>query len=174
MKKVISLLIIVSFILTAVCSAEAGKIGFINIKNIIAISDAGKTATLDLKKFVEMKKIEIQEKEGILEKMKPELEKQRAVLTESAYKEKELVYQKAFRDYKRFIEDANEEMRSREQKLSQKLIPEVFKIANSIGEKEEYTCIMDVSTNGLIFHSKANNITTKVIEQYNREYNSKK
>ena len=174
MKKAINLLMVVSFILVAVCSAEAGKIGFINIKNIIASSDAGKTATLDLKKFVEKKKAQIREKEGVLEKMKTDLEKQRAVMTQSAYKEKELAYQKAFRNYKRFIEDANEEMRAREQKLSQKLIPEVFKIANSIGKKGDYTFIMDVSTNGLIFHSKANNITTKVIEQYNREYNSKK
>ncbi|MCK4534031.1 MAG: OmpH family outer membrane protein [Syntrophobacterales bacterium] len=174
MKKAISFLIVVSFVLAAVCSAEAGKIGFINIKNIIATSDAGKAATLDLKKFVEKKKVQIQEKEGVLEKMKTDLEKQRPVLTESAYKEKELAYQKAYRDYKRFIEDANEEMRSRDQKLSQKLIPEVFKIANSIGKKGGYACIMDVSTNGLVFYSPANNITTEVIKQYNREYKSKK
>ncbi|MBW2630753.1 MAG: OmpH family outer membrane protein [Deltaproteobacteria bacterium] len=174
MKKAISFLIVVSFILAGVCSAGAEKIGFINIKNIIVNSDAGKAATLDLKKFVEKKKIQIQEKEGALKKIKADLEKQRAVMTASAYKEKELAYQKGYRDYKRFIEDANEEMKLKEQKLSQKLIPEVFKIANGIGKKGGYACIMDVSTNGLIFHSKTNNITTKVIEQYNREYNSKK
>ncbi|MCD6487475.1 MAG: OmpH family outer membrane protein [Syntrophobacterales bacterium] len=174
MKKVISLLVVVSFILVGVCSAGAGKIGFINMKNIIVNSDAGKAATVDLKKFVEKKKADIQGKEAALKKMKSDLEKQRAVMAESAYKEKELVYQKAYRDYKRSIEDANEEMRSREQKLSQKLIPEVFKIANSIGKKGGYACIMDVSTAGLIFHSPANDITKKVIEEYNREYNSKK
>ncbi|MEA1970923.1 MAG: OmpH family outer membrane protein [Thermodesulfobacteriota bacterium] len=174
MKKVISLLIVVSFILAGVCSAGAEKIGFINIKNIIVNSDAGKAAGLDLKKFVEKKKAQIQEKEGILKKTKTDLEKQRAVITASAYKKKELAYQKSYRDYKRFIEDANEEMKLKEQQFSQKLIPEVFKIANSIGKKGGYTCIMDVSTNGLIFHSKANNITTKVIEQYNREYKSRK
>jgi len=174
MKKAVSLLMVVAFILAGVCSAEAGKIGFINIKNILANSDAGKTATVELKKFIEEKKAQIEEKEGILKIMKADLEKQSAVMTKSAYKEKDLAYQKAYRDYKRFIEDTNEEMRSRDQKLSQELIPEVFKIANGIGKKGGYACIMDVSTNGLVFHSKANNITTKVIEEYNREYNSKK
>ena len=174
MKKVISFLIVISFLLTGVCFAEAGKIGFINIKDIIANSDAGKAATLDLKVFIEKKKAQIGEKESVLTKMKADLEKQRAIMTESAYKEKELAYQKTYRDYKRFIEDANEEMKSRDRKLSRELIPEVFKIANGIGKNGGYACIMDVSTNGLVFHSKANNITTKVIEQYNRDYNSKK
>jgi len=68
MKKVVSFLIIVSFILTGVCFAEAGKAGFINMKDILLNSDAGKDATLDLKKFVEDKRTQIQEKENVLKK----------------------------------------------------------------------------------------------------------
>jgi len=174
MKKAISFLIVVSFMAAGVCYAGADKIGFIDIKNVLASSEAGKAATLGLKKFVEDKKAQIQEKETILQNMKDDLEKQKAVITEGAYKEKELTYQKEYKDYKRFIEDANEEMRVREQKLSQKLVPEVFKIANSIGKKEGYACILDVSTNGLVFYSQANDITQKVVEEYNKEYKSRK
>lgn len=174
MKKVISFLIVISFILTGVCFAGAGKIGFINMKDILLHSDAGKAATLDLKKFVEEKRTQIQENENVLKKLKDNLEKQRPVLTESAYKEKELSYQKEYRDYKRFIEDTNEEMRLKDQELSRKLIPEVLKIVNTIGEREGYTSIMDVNSGGLVFHSKANDITKKVIEEYNKVNNSKK
>ena len=174
MKKVVSFLIIVSFILTGVCFAEAGKAGFINMKDILLNSDAGKDATLDLKKFVEDKRTQIQEKENVLKKLKDDLEKQRPVLTETAYKEKELSYQKKYRDYKRFIEDTNGEMKLKDQELSRKLIPEVLKIVNTIGKREGYTSIMDVNSGGLVFHSKANDITTKVIEEYNKEFNARK
>ncbi|MBW2595248.1 MAG: OmpH family outer membrane protein [Deltaproteobacteria bacterium] len=174
MKKVVSFLIVISFILTGVCFAEAGKTGFINMKEILLNSDAGKAATLDLKKFVEERRTQIQERENVLKKLKDDLEKQRPVLTESAYKEKELSYQKEYRDYKRFIEDANEEMRLMDQELSRKLIPEVLKVINTIGEREGYASIMDIGSGGLVFHSKANDITKKVIEAYNKAYNSKK
>ena len=174
MKKVISFLIVISFILTGVCFAEAGKAGFINMKDILLNSDAGTAATLDLKKFVEERKTQIQEKENVLKKLKDDLEKQRPVLTESAYKEKELAYQKEFRDYKRFIEDTNAEMKLMDQELSRKLIPEVLKVAESIGKKGGHPCIMDIGSGGLVYYSKANDITSKLIEAYNKAYNSKK
>jgi len=174
MKKAVGLLIIVSFILAGVCSAGAEKIGFIDIKRVIATSEAGKEATAELKKFVDAKKIQIQEKETVLKNMKSDLEKQQAVITEDAFKAKEATYQKKLRDYKRFIEDANEEMRVKEQRLFKTLVPEVFRIANGIGNKAGYACIMDISTAGLVFHSTKNDLTKKVVEEYNKEYNSKK
>ena len=174
MKKVVSFLIVISFILTGVCFAEAGKTGFINMKDILLHSDAGKAATLDLKKFVEERRTQIQERENVLKKLKDDLEKQRPVLTESAYKEKELSYQKEYRDYKRFIEDANEEMRLMDQELSRKLIPEVLKVINTIGKREGYTSIMDIGSGGLVYYSKANDMTKQVIKEYNKAFNSGK
>ena len=174
MKKVVSLLIVISFILTGVCVADAEKAGFINMKDILLHSDAGKAATIDLKKLVDGKRAQIQEKENALKNLKGNLEKQRPVLTESAYKEKELSYQKQFREYKRFIEDTNEEMRVKDQELSRKLIPEVLKVVNAIGKSDGYTSIMDVNSGGLVYHSKASDMTKKVIKEYNRAYKSGK
>ena len=174
MKKVVSFLIVVSFIFAGVCSAGAEKIGFIDMKNIVVNSDAGKAATLDLKKFVEKKKVQIEEKKSVLEKMKADLEKQSAVMTASAYKEKELAYQKEFRGYKRFIEDVNEEMKLKEQNFSRKLIPEILKVINTIGKRDGYACIVDIGIGGFAYYSKANEITTKVIKAYNKKYNPKK
>ncbi|HOO91220.1 MAG TPA: OmpH family outer membrane protein, partial [Syntrophales bacterium] len=139
MKKAIYLLVVISFIAASACFAAAGEIAFVNMKDILLHSDAGKAATLDLKKFVEDKKAAIQEKEEALQKLKDNLEKQRAILTDSAYQEKELSYQKEYRDYKRFIEDANEEMKTMDQDLSRKLLPEALKVINTIGEKGGYT-----------------------------------
>ncbi|MEA2014909.1 MAG: OmpH family outer membrane protein [Thermodesulfobacteriota bacterium] len=172
MKKVVSLLIVISFMLTGVCFAGAQMMGFINMKEILLSSDAGKAATIDLKKFVDERRTQIQGKEDTLKKMKETLEKQRSVLPEAAYKEKELSYQKELRDYKRFIEDTNGEMRVKEQELSRKLVPEVVKVVGAIGKREGYTSIADVNSGGLVFYSEKNDITQKVMEEYNKAYKS--
>jgi len=174
MKKGISFLVVVSFILVGICSAGAGEIGFIDMKTVILQSDAGKAAGLDLQTFIEGKKTQRQEMEGRLQEMQADLKKQAPVLTESAYKEKELAYQKKYRDYKRFIEDTNAEMKLKDEELSRKLIPEVIKVAGAIGKKGGYPCIMDIGSGGLVYYSKERDITKKVIEAYNKAYNSKK
>ncbi|MBW2673926.1 MAG: OmpH family outer membrane protein [Deltaproteobacteria bacterium] len=173
MRKVMSFLVVASFILMGICAAEAGEIAFINMKKVVLESDAGKAAGLDLQKFMEGKKAQRQEKESRLQKMQADLKKQAPVLTESAYKEKELTYQKNYRDYKRFIEDANAEMKLKDQEFSRKLIPEILKVTESIGKKGGYACIMDVVSGKLVYYSKKNDITTKVIAAYNKVYNSK-
>ena len=174
MRKIMSAVVVVSFILAGICSAQAGEVVFINMKTIVLESDAGKAAGLELQKFVDKKKTERQELENHLQKMQDDLKKQAPVLTASAYKEKEIEYQKEYRDYKRFIEDTNAEMKLKDQELSQKMIPEVLKIAESIGKKEGYACIMDIGSGGLVYYSKANDITKKVMDAYNKAYHSKK
>jgi len=174
MRKVMSFLVVASFILMGICAAEAEEIAFINMKKVVLESDAGKAAGLDLQKFMEGKKVQRQEIEARLQKMQEDLKKQAPVLTQSAYKEKELAYQKEYRDYKRFIEDANAEMKLKDQEFSRKQIPEILKVAEIIGKKGGYACIMDVVSGNLVYYSKKNDITKKVIAAYNKAYNSKK
>jgi outer membrane protein len=174
MKKIMTVLVVVTLVLYGTCAVAADKTGFINVKSILFQSQAGKDAAQELKKIVDKKKVLITEKEEALKALKADLEKQRTVLTESAYKEKELDYQKKFRDYKRFIEDSNDEMQLKEQELFQKLIPEIMKVVSSIGEKDNYTMIVDIGTGLLPYYSKAKDITEEVIEKYNKEYGKKK
>ncbi|MDD5475757.1 MAG: OmpH family outer membrane protein [Syntrophales bacterium] len=146
----------------------ADRIGFVDIRKIMAESEAGKRSTQEIMSMVEKKRSEIESKEAQLQKLKDELEKQRSLLTETAYREKEMDYQRLFRDYQRFVEDANEEMRIREQRITTSLIPDIQKVISDVGTKEGYSAIFDVGTAGLLFSSGKNDITTKVIEAYNR------
>ncbi len=165
--------IVAAFILVGTTVQAAEKIGFVDIKRILSESEAGKAATQEIMQHVEQKKGEISAMEGELQKRKDELEKQRSVLTEAAYREKEIDYRQRTRDYQRFVEDANEEVKMREQRMTQALIPDIQKVINEIGNKEGYTAIFDVGTMGLLFNSDKYDITDKVVEQYNKVYRSK-
>jgi len=171
MKKHLTLVgllaIAVVFALSAT-EAAAQKIGFINMRAILHDSEAGKKAQAEMKKVVEKKKAEITKKEEELKKLKDELEKQKSVLTAEAYRDKEASYQVKFRDYQRMVQDANEELAKKEQDMTGKMIPEVLKIVEQVGKEGKYDAILDLNNPIIVYHDKADNLTKKIIEEYNK------
>lgn len=167
-------LVAISLTLTGSLAAAADKTGFVDIREVMLSSSAGKKAAEDFKKTFEKEKTAIQEKENELKKLKDDLEKQKPLLKEEAMKEKELAYQKKFRDYQLLVKDSNEELQAKDQELSKKMIPEILKLVQSIGEKEKYSMIIDISAIPLAYFSKENDLTKRVIDEFNKSYKPKK
>ena len=167
-------LVAVSLTLTGSLAAAADKTGFVDIREVMLSSSAGKKAAEDFKKTFEKEKTAIQEKENELKKLKDDLEKQKPLLKEEAMKEKELAYQKKFRDYQLLVKDSNEELQAKDQELSKKMIPEILKLVQSIGDKEKYSMIIDVSAIPLAYYSKDNDLTKRVIDEFNKSYKPRK
>ncbi len=166
--------VFLSLFLCSTCAFATEKIGFIDMREIMVKSDAGRKAAEDFGKLYEKDKAMIQQREGEMRKLKEDLDKQRSVLTETALKEKEAAYQKKFRDYQLLVKDSNEELQTRDQELSKKLVPDILKIINVIGDKEKYTLIIDVGSTPVAYFAKENNLTQKVIEEFNKTFKSKK
>ena len=71
------------------------------------------------------------------------------------------------------VKDSNEELKSRDQELSKKLVPDILKVVRAIGDKEKYTLILDIGTIPIPYFAKENNITQKVIEEFDKTFKSK-
>jgi outer membrane protein len=166
------LFVILAILLSGSQVVAAEKTGFVDVREVMMKSDAGKKASDDFKKLYEKDRTKIQEKEAELKKLKDALEKQRAILTEAARKEKETAYQKIFRDYQLLLKDSNEELQAREQEISKKLIPEILKMVHAIGERDKYTLIIEVGT--VLYYAKGNDLTARVTEELNKTYKQKK
>jgi outer membrane protein len=167
-------ILILSLAFSASPAAAAEKTGFVDIREIMLSSTAGKKAAEDFKKAFEKDKAAIQEKEAELKKLKDDLDKQRPLLKEEVMKEKELAYQKKFRDYQLLVKDSNEELQARDQDLSKKMVPEILKLVQAIGEKEKYSMIVDVSAIPLAYFAKENDLTKRVTDEFNKTYKPKK
>jgi outer membrane protein len=171
MKKHLTLVgllaIVIVFSLSAT-EAAAQKIGFINMRVILHDSEAGKKAQAEMKKVVEKKKADIAKKEDELKRLKDDLEKQKSVLTAEAYRDKEASYQVKFRDYQRMVQDANEELAKKEQTITAKMIPEVLQIVEQVGKQGKYDAIIDLNNPVIVYHDKEDNLTKKIIEEYNK------
>ena len=149
-------------------SFAVDKIGFINLQEIMQNSNAGKKAAEEFKKFYEKETQEIKSSEKELKKMKDELEKQSSIMTQSSQKEKETAYQKKLRDYQLLVNDTNEELKKRDQEMTQKLMPGIMKIVRTIAEKEKFTLVIDVATMPVPYYDKENDFSKKVIEEFNK------
>ncbi|MEI8172242.1 MAG: OmpH family outer membrane protein [Deltaproteobacteria bacterium] len=165
------LFVILAILLSGSQVVAAEKTGFVDVREVMMKSDAGKKASDDFKKLYEKDRTKIQEKEAELKKLKDALEKQRAILTEAAMKDKETAYQKIFRDYQLLLKDSNEELQAREQEISKKLIPEILKMVHAIGERDKYTLIIEVGT--VLYYAKGNDLTARVTEELNKTYKQK-
>ena len=163
MAVIISLLFVWS-----TSSLAVDKIGFINLQEIMQNSNAGKKAAEDFKKFYEKETQEIKSSEKELKKMKDELEKQSSIMTQGSQKEKETIYQKKLRDYQLLVNDTNEELKKRDQEMTQKLMPGIMKIVRTIAEKEKFTLVIDVATMPVPYYDKENDFSKKVIEEFNK------
>jgi outer membrane protein len=171
---IVAAILIMALVFAASPAAAAEKTGFVNVQEVMVTSNAGKKETEDIKKSVDKTKATIKERETELTKLKDELEKQRPLLKDEAIKEKELAYQKKFRDYQIFVKDSNEELQAKEQEILKKMIPEILKLIQAIGDKEKYSMIVDISQVPIAYHSKENDLTKRVIDEFNKTYKPKK
>lgn len=168
------LIMILSMLLNssqAIAAEKAEKIGFVDVREIMLKSNAGKKASDQMKVIYEKDRAKIQEKEAELKKLKDDMEKQRTILTEIAMKEKDAAFQKKLRDYQLLVKDVNEEIQAREQDLSKSMIPEILKAANTIGEREKYTLIIDAASLPIPYYAKEKDLSKQVIEELNKKYN---
>ncbi len=145
------------------------KIGFINMREVIQTSNAGKRAGEEMKRIADRKQAEITSMERELKNLKEELDKKSSVMTASARSEKESAYQKKLRSYQILVNDANEELQKKDQEIFQKLMPDILKVVRSIGEKEKYTLIVDVATMPVPYFDKTKDITGKVVDEFNKK-----
>jgi len=144
------------------------KIGFINIREVVQSSKAGKKAGEEMKKIADRKQAEITSKERELKGLKNKLDKKSSVMKAAAREKKQSAYQKKLRDYRLLVNDANEELQKKDQEIFKKLMPDILKIVRSIAEKEKYTLIIDVATMPVPYFDKAHDLSKKVISEFNK------
>ncbi|MFA4916027.1 MAG: OmpH family outer membrane protein [Syntrophales bacterium] len=172
---ILGMLVLLSvMVLTSVHAMAGEKIGFVDIREVILNSDAGKEKAKDFQTLYEKNRSLIQAKETEVKKLKEELDKQSAVLTKTAREGKEADYQKKVRDYQIFVKDINDDLKAKDQKLVQDMVPDILKLVAAKGAKEKYLLILDIGTVPVAYMDKENDITKQVIEEFNQTHKQKK
>jgi outer membrane protein len=140
------------------------KIGVINTTKIISDSKAGKIAKSVLTKEIEEKQTEFTAKQKELQAMKDEITSKEKEMAASVYSEKTAKFSLASKELSRMKSDMEDELKTKENELGQKILLELSSIVSDFCKKEKYTIILE-KKNVAAFDS-AVDITDKIIQLY--------
>ena len=177
-------IVIAALGLSMVGTAQAQKIGVVDLQGVLDQSVRGRSAKDRLRDLGDRLQQEIKsklefkrQKEEELQKLQTEFRTQKDLLTEQARAAKDEDYRRRARELKRFIddtnrftEDATQEFREREIRETQGLLMIVRKVVQEIGEREGYNLVFEGNENTavVLYFNKAIDITPKVVQRFDQ------
>lgn len=173
MKRLWFLLIVLAmvfFFQSSQAAPQSTKIAVVDYDKFQKVSKAfQKTAAEMKKKFEDLQK-KLDEERAAVTKLEEEFKKQSMMLSLDAQEDKKRELEKKRRYYKYLYEDYTQEMKDSEMEAIRKIMKELEKVVEKIGDQEGYTVIIERRTLGLLYYSKAVDITDRVIEAYDKMY----
>lgn len=146
------------------------KTGFVNLREVINKSNAGKKLAEDLKKSMEKDRAALIEKDKDLKKLKEEIDAQVSKLKQNEIKEKKTIFEKKLEVFKDTVNEFNSRFRQKEQEIVVKLMPEILKTVATIAKKGKYTMIVDPQISQIAYFSPRSDLTKWVLREFNKSY----
>lgn len=140
------------------------KFGYVDFSKIQQESKAGKDAYKTIEKMFKDKQTQLDQRQGEIEKMMTELDKQSALLSPEVKRQKEEKLQKDYKELQRFKADSEEELNKKKAEIAKQMFQEVSAIINKFGKEEGYTMILERSV--VLYAPEAVDVTEKIIQMY--------
>ncbi len=166
----IILIIILFFSLQLTASAaEPLKVGIIDFQRCVQESNEGKRIADSLKnKQIEMQK-DLDKKQQELLDMQKDMEKQSLMLSMDAKEDKQKEFNKKRQDLNYFVQDSDEEFKKIRQDALIGIQNIIINKVNTIAQEKKFDLILARSEGGVLFFSKALDITDEVIAGINKD-----
>lgn len=149
-----------------VFAADNGKFGYVDIQKVLNQSEAGKSAKEQLTAKVRKYQEDIGRKQEEVKKLKDVLERQGQLLSESAKSAKEKEYQHLLKDLQRMQKDAQDDLQSKDEELTKKILGDIEKIVTSYGRKNGYSFIF-IRNDSMIYADEKADLTDQILAQLN-------
>ena len=143
------------------------RIGIVDLQAVLNQSKVGQAAKARVQAEAEQKQKEVQGKERELVKLREEFEKQAAVLSEVARKEKEEALRRRFRELQRFADDSERDLQKRERDAVNDLLKEITTVVRNYGQEKSYHLILERTQAGVIFGTDSVDLTREILERFN-------
>jgi outer membrane protein len=161
------LILAVMFLLVSPALA-AQKIAYVDLQKALNLSQEGSKAKQDISALVKKYEAEFKDKQQALLQKKDELQKQAALLSDSAKAEKEREYQQEVKDLQRFQNDVKEELQQRDADYTKRILNEMNEVLQQLGEKGGYSMILEKNEGAVLYAVEAVDLTDELIEAYDK------
>ncbi len=129
-------------------------------------SKTGKRMLSELQRELEKKAKILQGKKERLDRLRSDLNKKSLVMDEEKKKAREDEYFDSMRDFQRYREDVERELKKKEAESTQKIMMKLRKVVREIGIDEGFDAILPMETS--VYFSKELDITNLVIRRLDR------
>lgn len=148
-----------------------GTIGLVDPARVLNDSNAGKKAKDSLTSFSKNRQalIEIEEKE--LRRMEEDFIKQASVLSPAAKNEREQVFRRRMAEYQQKAGELNREVQEKQKDVLEAFRDKVEAVVSKVAKRHGLQVVIDKGKGGpAIYGAEELDITTQVIEEFNKEY----
>ncbi|MDO8462098.1 MAG: OmpH family outer membrane protein [Deltaproteobacteria bacterium] len=173
MKGMLAVLVSCSFLslpmaVAAESPATSLKIGLVDFQKVLNSVEQGKKAKEALKAEFDTKQKKLDLQQNELKKIRDEVEKQRLVLSEEALRTKETDYKNKVMDIQKNLGEFRQSLVMKETKMTQLILDNIRKIVAEIGQKENYTLVVEKSQDAVIYAASKDDLTDRVVTIYNQ------
>jgi outer membrane protein len=167
MKRILFAISVISLMglvcMSSVYAADI-KIGVIDTERILTESKAGTATRTLFAKEVQDSNNRLQAKQKEAQALQDELNTKGKDMTAAVLAEKQAKLTQVAKEYNRMKNDMEEDLKSRDTELSQKLLTAVGQIVTQYSQKEKFTVILEKSA--IVSYDNAIDITDKIIQLY--------
>ena len=156
-------------------SSEAGttaiaptRIGYVDFTRALNDVSDGKQAKKRLRSEFKEKQQRLNILQSELTAMKEEIDRDRLMLSTDTLKLREDAYRQKLLDVQRRFAEFRREMSEREGHLTEEILKRLRGIVKSIGDQDGYALILEKSQDVVVYAPKAEDLTDRVIKEYNR------
>lgn len=154
----------------APAAAEELKIGYVDFQRALNEVEEGKAARASLKRdFDEKQKILDKEKADV-EKLQAEFEKQAAVLSDDAKREKLIEIDRRARETAMRLQGFQKDLSEREREMTRGIWDKMVAITHEISDAEGFTLVFEKNDAGLVVGPTSLDLTNELIRKYDGRY----
>ena len=165
--------VVLGFVLWSSGVRAEVKIGYVDVDQALLETKAGKEVDKTLKKSVEKKQKELQNKENDIKKMTKDLEKKKTILSVDAFGEKRRELQEEMLRFQEFASKSQLELQKQRNKLLKPLAEKMEEVIAEIAKEEGYTAIFRKSPQVLLWASQEVDLTKQIIKRFEKKKKKK-
>lgn len=154
---------------SALAQTPGNRIAYVDVQRVLARSAAGVAAREQLERDKASKQKEVEARRGEIDKLREELEKKGALLSQDARREKQDALERKVRDLRRLADDFQKELEKKEQGLLQQALQEIAGIIERVGKQKGYMMVLERRAAGVLYGSPEIDITDEIVKAYDQE-----
>lgn len=146
------------------------RFGFVDLQRALNQTEEGQAAKRRLKRMFNKRQGDLDKMQKRIKRMEEDLQKQKGLLSDEAYAKRVEAYRKAFVELQTTYVQYQRDLTDRETKETGRILKRMQSILAKIGERDEYTAIIEVNEGGVIYFRQALDLTNELIRLYDQQH----